>query len=114
MTSRLVALSLLVLCAALVRPGPAAGQNNGKIITQIDNTSGEQVTFAYDSLNRLICAAGASTAQAACLPSQSSNWGQQFKYDPFGNLTDKLITAGTVPPSITTEPHALRRRLRGR
>src|SRR5258708_82572 len=77
---------------------PAAGQNNGKITTQIDNTSGEQVTFAYDSLNRLICAAGASTAQTACLPSQSSNWGQQFKYDPFGNLTDKLVTAGSAPP----------------
>src|SRR5258708_16996646 len=77
---------------------PAAGQNNGKITSQIDNTSGEQVTFAYDSLNRLICAAGASTAQAACLPASSSNWGQQFKYDPFGNLTDKLVTAGSAPP----------------
>ena len=31
MTSRLVALSLLVLCAALVRPWPAAGQNNFEI-----------------------------------------------------------------------------------
>ena len=31
MMSRLVALSLLVLCAALVRPGPAAGQNNFEI-----------------------------------------------------------------------------------
>src|SRR5258706_4673171 len=31
MMSRLVALSLLVLCAALVRPWPAAGQNNFEI-----------------------------------------------------------------------------------
>ena len=31
MMSRPVALSLLVLCAALVRPGPAAGQNNFEI-----------------------------------------------------------------------------------
>src|SRR5271165_2562500 len=30
-----------------------AGQNNGKIASQKDLLSGEQVTYAYDSLNRL-------------------------------------------------------------
>jgi RHS repeat-associated protein len=61
-------------------------QNNGKITSQLDSLTGEQVTYAYDSLNRLISAqAGAS-------------WGQGFVYDPFGNLTDKNVLAGSAPP----------------
>src|SRR5258708_14870667 len=63
----------------------SATQNNGKITSQVDNLSGEQVTYAYDSLNRLI------SAQAG------SSWGQGFAYDPFGNLTDKTVLAGSVP-----------------
>jgi RHS repeat-associated protein len=63
----------------------SAAQNNGKITSQVDNSSGEQVTYAYDSLNRLI------SAQAG------SSWGQGFAYDPFGNLTDKTVLAGSVP-----------------
>jgi RHS repeat-associated protein len=55
---------------------PIPGQNNGKITSQTDNLSGEQVTYLYDSLNRLTSA-------------QGSGWNQGFVYDPFGNLTDK-------------------------
>jgi RHS repeat-associated protein len=70
-------------------------QNNGKITSQVDNLTGEQVTYAYDSLNRLISAQAGST------------WGQGFAYDPFGNLTDKTALAGSVPtmhivPDATT------------
>jgi len=54
-------------------------QNNGKITSQTDNLSGEQVTYAYDSLNRLTSAT-------------ASGWNQGFVYDPFGNLTDKTGT----------------------
>jgi hypothetical protein len=63
----------------------SATQNNGKINSQVDNLTGEQVTYAYDSLSRLI------SAQAG------SSWGQGFGYDPFGNLTDKTVLAGSVP-----------------
>jgi RHS repeat-associated protein len=73
----------------------SATQNNGKITSQVDNLTGEQVTYAYDSLNRLISAQAGST------------WGQGFAYDPFGNLTDKTALAGSVPtmhivPDATT------------
>jgi RHS repeat-associated protein len=61
-------------------------QNNGKITSQVDSLTGEQVTYAYDSLNRLI------SAQAG------TSWGQGFVYDPFGNLTDKNVLAGSAPP----------------
>ena len=61
-------------------------QNNGKITSQVDSLTGEQVTYAYDSLNRLI------SAQAG------TSWGQGFVYDPFGNLTDKNVLAGLAPP----------------
>jgi RHS repeat-associated protein len=63
----------------------SATQNNGKITSQVDNLTGEQVTYAYDSLNRLVSAQAGST------------WGQGFAYDPFGNLTDKTALAGSVP-----------------
>jgi hypothetical protein len=63
----------------------SATQNNGKITSQVDNLTAEQVTYAYDSLNRLMA------AQAG------SSWGQGFAYDPFGNLTDKTVLAGAVP-----------------
>ena len=35
---------------------PPVGQNAGKIASQTDNISGEMVTYAYDSLNRLTSA----------------------------------------------------------
>src|SRR5258708_2586043 len=63
----------------------SATQNNGKITSQVDNLTGEQVTYAYDSLNRLVAAQAGST------------WGQGFAYDPFGNLTDKNALIGSVP-----------------
>src|SRR5258708_2032721 len=64
---------------------PQPGQNSGKIVSDTDNLTGETVTYAYDSLNRLI------SAQAG------SSWGQGFQYDGFGNLTAKTDLAGSVP-----------------
>ena len=61
-------------------------QNNGNITSQVDSLTGEQATYAYDSLNRLI------SAQAG------TSWSQGFVYDPFGNLTDKNVLAGSAPP----------------
>jgi RHS repeat-associated protein len=59
-------------------------QNNGKISSEYDAQSGETVTYAYDTLNRLAAANG-------------SGWGQSYAYDGFGNLTDITTTAGSTP-----------------
>jgi RHS repeat-associated protein len=61
--------------------------NDGKIDYQHDNVSGDQVNYTYDALNRLIAAATSDT----------SEWGQGFTYDGFGNLTAVTTTQGTAP-----------------
>ena len=69
-------------------------QNNGKITGQTDNLSGEQVVYAYDTLNRLASATAGST------------WGQSYSFDGFGNLQDQTVTAGSLRPcrwSTTTQ-----------
>ena len=69
-------------------------QNNGKITSQTDNITGEQVVYAYDSLNRL-ASAGAT----------SSSWGQSYGYDGFGNLSTQTVTAGSAPAySVVPDP----------
>ncbi|MEQ1884082.1 MAG: RHS repeat-associated core domain-containing protein [Bryobacteraceae bacterium] len=69
---------------------PSAGSNNGKLASQTDVLSGEQVVYTYDSLNRL------ATAQTADNPSVTQ-WGQSYTYDGFGNLTDQDVIKGSVP-----------------
>jgi hypothetical protein len=39
-----------------------AGQDNGKIASTTNNTTGEQVVYQYDTLNRLIQAQAASNS----------------------------------------------------
>jgi RHS repeat-associated protein len=69
-------------------------QNNGQITQFKDAVSGEQVTYAYDSLNRLISATTASGA-----------WGQSFGYDGFGNLLQKTVIQGSAPAlSVVVDP----------
>ena len=60
-----------------------SGTNNGKISSQYDAISGETVTYAYDSLNRLLSASGSGSNQS-------------FGYDGFGNLVSK--TGSNSPP----------------
>ena len=67
---------------------PAA--NNGKIQSQTDSVSGEQITYAYDALNRLISGVTSDNPNV-------TQWGQGFTYDGFGNLTGKSVTKGTAP-----------------
>jgi RHS repeat-associated protein len=66
-----------------------ATQNNGRIASMSSTMTGESVTYAYDSLNRLISATSAG------------QWGLDFSYDGFGNrLTQNLQTGqwqGYVP-----------------
>ena len=73
-----------------------ATQNNGKITSQNDLLSGEQVSYAYDSLNHLASASG-------------SGWGQSYTYDGFGNLTNQTVTSGTAPALNTTYDPATNR-----
>jgi RHS repeat-associated protein len=61
----------------------AAGQNNGRITQMKDWVSGEEVTYSYDSLNRLI---QASTT--------GSEYGLNWTYDGFGNRTSQEVFKG--------------------
>jgi RHS repeat-associated protein len=78
-------------------------QNNGKITSQTDNISGEQVVYTYDALNRLLKAETATNAGV-------TQWGQQFTYDGFGNLTDTSVTKGSAPSFSTTYSASTNRR----
>jgi RHS repeat-associated protein len=74
----------------------SATQNNGKITSQYDAISGEQIVYTYDSLNRLASATG-------------SGWGQSYTYDGFGNLTNVATTKGSTPTLVTTYDPATNR-----
>lgn len=63
-----------------------ATQNNGKIASQTDINTGEQVVYTYDALNRL-----------ASATATNNSWGQSYSYDGFGNLTDQNVTVGSAP-----------------
>jgi RHS repeat-associated protein len=84
--------SLLQLTRATVSGGMdmeyryTAGQNNGRIAQSKDWIAGEEVTYAYDSLQRLISA-----------QTTGPEWGNSFSYDGFGNLTGKTVTKGSAP-----------------
>ena len=66
--------------------GYMAGQDNGRIAQSKDWTGGEEVTYAYDSLQRLISA-----------ETTGPEWGAAYTYDGFGNLTGKTVTKGHAP-----------------
>jgi hypothetical protein len=68
------------------------GTNNGKISSMYNAVSGETITYAYDSLNRLLTANG-------------SGWGESYTFDGFGNLNAKTVTSGSGPSfAVTTNP----------
>ena len=78
----------------------SATQNNGKITSETDVVSGEQVTYTYDSLNRL----------ASATSSVNPGWGQSYTYDGFGNLTNQTVTKGTAPAlNVSYDPATNRR-----
>jgi YD repeat-containing protein len=68
-------------------------QNNGQITQQKDWISGEEVTYTYDTLQRLI---GAVTTD--------SSWGQAFTYDGFGNRTSASVTKGSAYMKLGYDP----------
>ena len=63
-----------------------AATNNGRITSQKENVSGEEVSYQYDELNRLIAAT-----------TTGPQWGLSFGYDGFGNRTTQTVTKGTAP-----------------
>jgi RHS repeat-associated protein len=68
------------------------GTNIGKVSSIYDAYGGETVTYAYDSLNRMI--------SAAATVGGTATWGETYGYDSFGNLSAKTPTAGT-PPTLS-------------
>src|SRR5438552_17612081 len=58
--------------------------NNGRLQSTADNLSGEQVTYTYDQLNRLVRSASSMTGT------------ENFTSDGFGNLTQNDATAVSV------------------
>ena len=63
-------------------------QNNGQITQRQDSYNGtaEEVTYEYDSLNRLISAA-----------TTGPTWGLSWGYDGFGNRNTQTVTKGSAP-----------------
>jgi RHS repeat-associated protein len=64
----------------------SATQNNGHITQRKDWISGEEITYQYDSLQRLISA-----------ETTGPEWGQSFTFDGFGNLLQQTVTKGSAP-----------------
>ena len=60
-----------------------------------DWVSGEEVTYAYDALNRLTSAA-----------TTGPEWGLGFSYDGFGNLLQQTRTKGTTAPQFSVSVDA--------
>jgi len=69
----------------------SATQNNGQITQLKDWRSGEEVSYQYDSLSRLISAV-----------TTGPEWGQSYSYDGFGNRTLVTVTKGTAPSGNLT------------
>ena len=61
-------------------------RTTGASLQTIDASSGEQVSYQYDALNRLMHAETAG-----------NTWGETYQYDGFGNLTAKTPTKGSAP-----------------
>jgi RHS repeat-associated protein len=84
----------------------SATQNNGRIVSSADAVTGENVSYTYDSLNRLIAAA--TTNRTGPI------WGNSYSYDGFGNLTGKTVTQGSAPSaSPQVDPTTNRARMIG-
>src|SRR5262249_6216215 len=73
-----------------------AGRNKGGVWEAKNRRTGEEVTYTYDAVNRLIQAA-----------TTDASWGQGYTYDGWGNLTGKtqMANKGAVPTySATIDP----------
>ncbi|MEP7362671.1 MAG: hypothetical protein ABI972_05400 [Acidobacteriota bacterium] len=80
----------------------SATQSNGRITGKKDLLSGEEVLYAYDTLQRLSSAATVSSA-----------WGQSYSYDGWGNLISATLTKGTGPSNLNITVNGLANRING-
>lgn len=55
--------------------------------SELNTVTGEEITYQYDSLNRLVSAVTTDNPNV-------TQWGQQFVYDGFGNLQQKNVIKG--------------------
>ena len=76
--------------------------NNGRITGKKNLLSGEEVLYAYDSLQRL---ASATTV--------GPEYGQSFTYDGWGNLIGATLTKGTGPSNLNITVNGLTNRVNG-
>ncbi len=67
----------------------SATANDGRIVSQRNHLTGEDVQYQYDTLARL--------SRAETMQTGGTQWGQQFGYDGFGNLLSKAVTKGLAP-----------------
>jgi RHS repeat-associated protein len=81
----------------------SATQNNGRVQSITDVASGETITYQYDALNRMIQASGTGDSHGA--------WSQQFTFDGFGNLTQKI--GNNAPNNLTINVDPTTNRLTG-
>ncbi len=85
--------------------GYSATQNNGKIISQTDSVSGEQITYTYDALNRLASAVTSDNPNV-------TQWGQSYNYDGFATILWRTALACrrelqfALPAGLTGAPRA--------
>jgi RHS repeat-associated protein len=91
---------------------PTSGTtNDGKILSQVNElptsaSDKEEVEYQYDKLSRL---ALAETKTGTT----STQWGQSYAYDGFGNLTTVSTTKGSTYTLSTTYDYATNRRTSG-
>ena len=67
----------------------SSSANDGKLLSQKNWLKGEDVTYAYDELERLISAA----------TTNNTSWGLSFAYDGFGNRQSQSVSQGSGPVS---------------
>ncbi|WP_394766733.1 RHS repeat-associated core domain-containing protein [uncultured Paludibaculum sp.] len=67
----------------------SATANDGRITSRKDNVSGEEVSYQYDQLGRLIAAS-----------TTGPEWGLGWVYDGFGNRLQQNVTKGTGPSAV--------------
>ena len=70
-------------------------QNNGRITGKKNLLSGEEVQYAYDSLQRLQSAITVTDPLV-------TQWGQNFTYDGWGNLLGASVAKGSAPTFSVT------------
>jgi RHS repeat-associated protein len=77
----------------------SASQNNGQITQAVETWSGQNISYQYDALKRLISAASTPTGGGA-----PAAWTETMQYDGFGNLTAKVLngTATSIPVNGAT------------